>query len=67
VQEGRAADRPYLPVAEEAADGDVAQVLLEDAGVEVGPPVEVLTAPEAGEEKGARDLVFAGQGALVAG
>ena len=67
MQEGGATDRAYLPVAEEAADGDVAEVLLEDASVEVGPPVEVLAAPEAGEEEGAGDLVFAGQGALVAG
>ena len=67
MQKGRAADRTYLPVAEEAADGDVAQVLFEDAGVEVGPSVEVLTTPEAGEEEGAGDLVFAGQGVLVAG
>ena len=67
MQKGRTADRPYLTVAEEAADGDVAEVLPEDAGVEVGPSVEVFAAPEAGEEEGAGDLVFAGQGALVVG
>lgn len=53
MQEGGTSDRAYLPVAEEAADRDVAQVLFEDTGVEVGPPVEVLAASEAGEEEGA--------------
>jgi len=66
MQEGRAPDGTYLSVAEEAADGDVTQVLLEDTGVEVGPLVEVLTAPQAGEEEGAGDDLFLQQGVLAA-
>jgi hypothetical protein len=52
VQEGGAADGSDLPVAEKAAHRHVAEVLPEDARVEVGAPVEALSAPEAGEEEG---------------
>ena len=51
VQEGGTADGSDLTVAEKAAHRYVAEVLSEDAGVEVGTSVEALSAPEAREEE----------------
>jgi hypothetical protein len=64
VQEGIAADGSDLAVAEKPADGHVAEVLPEDTRVEVGAPVETLSAPEAGEEESAGERL--GGGLLVA-
>ena len=49
VQKGGASDGADLTVAEKAAHWHVAEVFVEDAGVEVGAPVEANAAPEAGE------------------
>src|SRR5215210_8828100 len=64
VQEGGTADGSDLAVAEKAAHWHGAEVLPEDAGIEVGPPVEALSTPEAREEEGSGD--GAGEGFLVA-
>jgi hypothetical protein len=50
VQEGGTADRADLPVAEKSAHRQVAEVLPEDARVEVGATVKTLSASEAREE-----------------
>ena len=47
MQKGGASDGSDLPVAEKAAHRHVAEVFVEDAGVEVGTPVESFSAPEA--------------------
>lgn len=53
VEEGGASDGSDLTVAEEAADGYVAEMFVEDVAIEVGDAVEVFAAPEAGKEQGA--------------
>ena len=60
MQKGTIADRTDFTVAEKATHGNLTEVLLEDAGVEVGLFVEMLTAREAGEEEGTRDDVGLG-------
>src|SRR5215210_2137669 len=65
VQEGGAADGSYLPVAEKAAHGHVTEVLPEDARIEVGVPVEALSAAEAGEKEGTGGACGLGRGLLV--
>ena len=51
MQEGGAAHRPDLTVAEEPAQRQGAHPLPEQVGVMVGVAVEVLTSSQAGEEQ----------------
>ena len=52
MEEGGAADRTDLSVAEEAAQGHGAQFFPERVGVVVGPAIEVLTPAQTGEQQG---------------